>query len=416
MKKLVHVVFLTILLSHSAIAQDKVWQMKVSFKGQIALEELEKSVPEFAVDFYEPFIKGGAAVKEVAIYASPSKIKSVDNLGHILIADRIQKQEYSFTKGDDLLSQDDLSIDYPLLKDPKTVEDAYLTLENEAEKETINGISCIKAKLKVIDPNAGEVTLLVWYAPELPSYYLSSLPFLINIPGAVLKLNDQVHQELGFEVSDLKKLTDLKEFELPQDVKIVKLSATEGSNLEDASVFQDAFELKAPLKWFSQQNVAYGDEHLFGVKKNDGTVVQPATFYSIDVLNKKRAIVSDSSSLFWIIDEEAKKINQVGFEVLYPVNDENMVYAIDDQYGIINAAGVSIIGGLNNISNFVGSYLLFSENNKQGLLDFNGKVVLKPTLDFIDTDDQGNILVKDLKVSPEVQQYSLTDFQAKYLK
>lgn len=58
MKKLVHVVFLTILLSHSAIAQDKVWQMKVSFKGQIALEELEKSVPEFAVDFYEPFIKG----------------------------------------------------------------------------------------------------------------------------------------------------------------------------------------------------------------------------------------------------------------------------------------------------------------------------------------------------------------------
>ncbi|MNV94462.1 hypothetical protein D3C71_1892590 [compost metagenome] len=93
-----------------------------------------------------------------------------------------------------------------------------------------------------------------------------------------------------------------------------------------------------------------------------------------------------------------------------------MVYAIEDQYGIINASGVSIIGGLTNISNFVGTYLLFSENNKQGLLDFNGKVVLKPTLDFIDTDDQGNILVKDLKVSPEVKQYSLTDFQAKYLK
>ncbi|MNX98319.1 hypothetical protein D3C86_1307250 [compost metagenome] len=133
-------------------------------------------------------------------------------------------------------------------------------------------------------------------------------------------------------------------------------------------------------------------------------------------MNKKRAIVSDSSSLFWIIDDEAKKINRVGFEVLYGINDENMVYAIEDQYGIINASGVSIIGGLTNISNFVGTYLLFSENNKQGLLDFNGKVVLKPTLDFIDTDDQGNILVKDLKVSPQVQQYSLTDFQAKYLK
>ncbi|KKX52076.1 hypothetical protein [Sphingobacterium sp. IITKGP-BTPF85] len=93
-----------------------------------------------------------------------------------------------------------------------------------------------------------------------------------------------------------------------------------------------------------------------------------------------------------------------------------MVYAIEDRYGIINASGVSLIGGLSNISNFVGSYLLFSENNKQGLLDFNGKIVLKPTLDFIDTDEQGNILVKDLKISSEVQQYSLPDFHEKYLK
>lgn len=416
MKKLVHVVFLTILLSHVAVAQDNLWQMKLSFKGQIALEELEKSVPGFAVDFYEPFLTGGTAIKDVAVYTSPSKIKSIDNLGHILIADRIKKQEYSFTKGDDLLSQDELSSDYPLLKDPKDAQDAYLILENKSEKETISGVSCTKALLKVVYPHLGEVAMTVWYAPELPSYYLSSLPFLINVPGAVLKLSDQVHESLGFEVSDIKKINDLKEFELPHDVKIVKLSETEGSNLDDASVFQDAFELKAPLKWFSQKNAAYGDEHLFGVKKADGTIVQPANFYSIDVLNKERAIVSDSSSLFWIIDTEAKKINNVGFEVLYGINDENMVYAIEDHYGIINASGVSIIGGLKNISNFVGSYLLFSENNKQGLLDFSGKIVLKPTLDFIDTDDQGNILVKDLKISPEVMQYSLPDFQDKYLK
>lgn len=416
MKKLVHVVILTILLSHVAVAQDNLWQMKLSFKGQIAVEELEKSVPEFALDFYEPFLKGGNAVKEVAIFTSPSKIKSVDNQGHVLIADRIKKQEYSFTKGDDLLSQDMLSSDYPLLKEPSDANDAYLILENESEKETISGVSCIKALLRVVDPYVGEVAMTIWYAPEVPSYYLSSLPFLINVPGAVLKLTDQVHSSLGFEVSELSKLSDLKEFELPLDVKIVKLSANEGSNLDDASVFQDAFELKAPLKWFSQENTAYGDEHLFGVKKTDGTIVQPANFYSIDVLNKERAIVSDSSSMFWIIDTEAKKINSVGFEVLYGINEENMVYAIEDHYGIINASGVSIIGGLKNISNFVGSYLLFSENDKQGLLDFNGKIVLKPTLDFIDTDDQGNILVKDLKVGPEVQQYSLPDFQEKYLK
>ena len=416
MKKLVHVVFLTILLSHSAAAQDNLWQMKLSFKGQIAVEELEKSVPEFALDFYEPFLKGGTTAQEVTIFTSLSKIKSVDNLGHVLIADRTKKQEYSFTKGDDLLSQDVLSSDYPLLKNPTDPKDAYLILENGSEKETINGVSCIKALLKVVDPYLGEVAMTIWYAPDLPSYYLSSLPFLINVPGAVLKLNDQVHNSLGFEVSALTKLSDLKEFELPHEVKIVKLSENEGSNLDDASVFQDAFELKAPLKWFSQQNAAYGDEHLFGVKKTDGTIVEPANFYSIDVLNKQRALVSDSSSLFWIIDDEAKKINHVGFEVLYAVNDENMVYAIEDRYGIINASGVSLIGGLSNISNFVGSYLLFSENNKQGLLDFNGKIVLKPTLDFIDTDEQGNILVKDLKISSEVQQYSLPDFQEKYLK
>lgn len=416
MKKLVHVVFLTILLSHAAVAQDNLWQMKLSFKGQIAIEELEKSVPGFAIDFYEPFFKGGGGLKDVAIYTSPSKMKSVDNLGHVLIADRVQKHEYTFTEGDDLLSQDKLSSDYPLLKDPNDPKDAYLTLENKPEKETIGGVSCIKALLKVVDPYLGEVAMTIWYAPELPSYYLSSLPFLINVPGAVLKLNDQVHESLGFEVSAIHKLSNLKEFDLPADVKIIKLTENEGSNLDDASVFQDAFELKAPLKWFSQQHVAYGDEHLFGVKKTDGTIVQPANFYSIDVLNKQRAIVSDSSSLFWIINDEAKKINSVGFEVLYAINDENMVYAIEDRYGIINASGVSIIGGLSNISNFVGSYLLFSENNKQGLLDFNGKIVLKPTLDFIDTDEQGNILVKDLKVGPEVQKYSLVDFQAKYLK
>ncbi|AIM36486.1 hypothetical protein KO02_07060 [Sphingobacterium sp. ML3W] len=415
MRKLVHVVFLTILLSHSAIAQDKVWQMKLSFKGQVSLEELGQSVPEFAVDFYEPFSKG-TGHSDVQVFTSPSKIKSIDQVGRVLIADRIQKQEYSYTTGDDVLSQEALFQDYPLLKSPTDQSDAYLILEEGPDQEMINGINCVKATLKVVNPDEGEVAMTVWYAPEIPSYYVSSMPFLIHIPGAVLRLNDQVHHSLGFEVSDLTEVNGLKEFDLPQDMKIVKLSANEGSNLDDASIFQDAFELKAPLKWFSQHSTSFGDEHLFGVKKTDGTVVQPANFYSIDVLNKDRAIVSDSSSLFWIIDDEAKKINQVGFEVLYGINEENMVYAIEDHYGIINASGVSIIGGLSNISNFVGSYLLFSENNKQGLMDFDGNIVLKPVLDFIDTDDQGNILVKDLKVSPEIQQYSLADFQEKYLK
>ncbi|UIR57043.1 hypothetical protein LZQ00_04330 [Sphingobacterium sp. SRCM116780] len=417
MKKLIHIVFLTLVLSQSVVAQDKIWQIKLNFKGEVSQAELEKSVPAFAVDFYEPYVKGVASFKEVTVFISPSNIKSIYPQGHILITDRIKKQEFSYTNGDDMLSQETLSADLPLLTAQEQNDNGYLVLENATEKEKIGNVDCIKAILKVVDPSAGEIAMTVWYAPDIPSYYLSNFPFLINLPGAVLKLDDQINPALGFEVAEVKEITDSKTFDLPPHVQIVNLSkSADSTHSEDISLFQDAFKLKAPLEWFSQKNETYGDEYLYGVKKADGSIVQPAIFYSIDVLNDERAIVSDSDNLFWIIDDEAKKINHVGFEILYGINDENMVYAIDDQYGIINASGVSIIGGLSNISNFVGEYLLFTQRGKQGLLDFNGKIVLQPTLESIDTDDQGNILVKDLEVSQETQQYSLEDFQVKYLK
>ena len=65
-----------------------------------------------------------------------------------------------------MLSQEALFQDYPLLKSPTDQSDAYLILEEEPDQEIINGINCVKATLKVVNPDEGEVAMTVWYAPS----------------------------------------------------------------------------------------------------------------------------------------------------------------------------------------------------------------------------------------------------------
>lgn len=417
MKKLFGLFVFTIVLSHTGIAQDKIWQLNLSFTGKMSKEFVEDSIPAFAYSFFEPFIPGSDAYQKVSVLTSAGKIKSTVNQNQILVADRNKKQEFSYTKGDDVISQDIFPEEFPLLTAPSTKEEAYLTIEESPEIKQIATLQAKKAKIKLIEPHVGELAFWVWYSSDIPSYYIAGLPFLVHLPGAVLKLQAVDYPTIGFEVTAVQDLKNTQLFDLPQQIKVFNLNKqVETQQAEESNFFADSFPLKAPLKWFSQKNDAFGDEFLFGVKNEDGTEIYPANFYSIDVLNDDHAIVSDMNNAFWIINDQAKKINRVGFEVLYAISNENMVYAIAEKYGIINASGVSIIGGLANISSFVGNYLLFTQDDKQGLMDFNGRVLLKPTLDFLDTNEKGNIIVTDKQADGELKEYTLEEFQDKYLK
>ncbi len=58
---------------------------------------------------------------------------------------------------------------------------------------------------------------------------------------------------------------------------------------------------------------------------------------------------------------------------------------------------------------------MFSENGKVGLLDENGKILLKANLLFLDADNAGNVLVRE-KDSEETKTLALDTFLKTYVK
>ncbi|MNE85968.1 hypothetical protein D3C80_1830230 [compost metagenome] len=58
---------------------------------------------------------------------------------------------------------------------------------------------------------------------------------------------------------------------------------------------------------------------------------------------------------------------------------------------------------------------MFSEDGKIGLLDENGKIIINPSLLFLDVDSNGEVLVRD-KEGEETKTLELDAFIKEYVK
>ncbi|MDR2275240.1 MAG: hypothetical protein LBF27_30290 [Sphingobacterium sp.] len=395
--------------------QDKQWQMELVFKGEISPEKFENEIPEFAKEFYEPFLKGKMAYKNVEILADANYSSVVVNQKEHAILNRKLAKTYSFSAGDDIVTAESYHPSYKVVSNKlKESEGPYVWMQDLGEIENVAGVTCKKAKL-FIKNQADSAEATVWYSEAVPTYYMTAFSFVNDLPGAVLKLSLGSNADLGFETTKLSNVPAAEGFKLPQDIKVVDISGSghteEG---EDVSLFEDTFPLDRSLKWVMVKDKDTNDEY-YGIKRTTGEEVLPCSLFSLAYFNDQVAIVSDKDNYFWLLDKKGNKVNKTGFDWLTPATERLAIFQKDGNFGLATQDGKILLDKKENISKFLNNYLLFSEDGKIGLLDENGKIVVQPKLLFLDVDSAGKVLVRD-KEGEETRTLELDSFIKEYVK
>ena len=415
MNNLLKVALLFGLSISTTYAQDKQWQMELVFKGEVSPEKFESEVPEFAKEFYEPFLKGKMAYRNVEVLTDADYSSTVVNQKAHAILNRKLAKTYSYSVGDDVVTAEAYSPSYKIVSAKlEQSEGPYVQMQDMGEIESIAGITCKKAKL-LIKNQADSATATVWYSEAVPTYYLTAFSFINDLPGGVLKLSLGENNELGFETTKVVNVSSMGDFQLPKNAKVIDISGG-GSNSEgeDVSLFEDTFPLDKSLRWTMVKDKDTNDEY-YGIKNIAGEEVLPCSLFSLAYFNDQIAIVSDKDNYFWLLDKKGEKVNKDGFDWLTPANQKLAIFQKDGNFGLVTQEGKVLLDKKENISKFLDSYLMFSENGKVGLLDENGKILLKANLLFLDADNAGNVLVRE-KDGEETKTLALDTFLKTYVK
>ena len=415
MNNLLKVALLFGLSISTAYAQDKQWQMELVFKGEVSPEKFESEVPEFAKEFYEPFLKGKMAYRNVEVLTDADYSSTIVNQKAHAILNRKLAKTYSYSVGDDVVTAEAYSPSYKIVSAKlERSEGPYVQLQDMGEIESIAGITCKKAKL-LIKNQTDSAIATVWYSEAVPTYYLTAFSFINDLPGGVLKLSLGENNELGFETTKVVNVSSMGDFQLPKNVKVIDISGG-GSNSEgeDVSLFEDTFPLDKSLRWTMVKDKDTNDEY-YGIKNMAGEEVLSCSLFSLAYFNEQTAIVSDKDNYFWLLDKKGEKVNKDGFDWLTPANQKLAIFQKDGNFGLVTQEGKVLLDKKENISKFLDSYLMFSENGKVGLLDENGKILLKANLLFLDADNAGNVLVRE-KDGEETKTLALDTFLKTYVK
>ena len=395
--------------------QDKQWQMELVFKGEISPEKFENEIPEFAKEFYEPFLKGKMAYKNVEILADADYSSAVINQKEHAILNRKLAKTYSFSAGDDIVTAESYHPSYKIVSNKlKESEGPYVWMQDLGEIENVAGVTCKKAKL-FIKNQADSAEAIVWYSEVVPTYYMTAFSFVNDLPGAVLKLSLGANADLGFETTKVSNVSGVKDFRLPQDIKVVDISGdgpSEGG--DDVSLFEDTFPLDRSLKWVMVKDKETNDEY-YGIKSTTGQEVLSCSLFSLAYFNDQTAIVSDKDNYFWLLDKKGNKVNKTGFDWLTPATERLAIFQKDGSFGLVTQEGKVLLDKKENISKFLSNYLMFSEEGKIGLLDEHGKIIVEPNLLFLDVDSAGKVLVRD-KEGEETKTLEFDVFIKEYVK
>ncbi|HAT91224.1 MAG TPA: hypothetical protein DCS36_02205, partial [Sphingobacterium sp.] len=360
MNNLLSVALLFGLSISTTYAQDKQWQIELVFKGEVSPEKFENEVPEFAKEFYEPFLKGKMAYRNVEILTDADYSSTVVNQKAHAILNRKLAKTYSYSVGDDIVTAEAYNPAYKIVSAKLgESEGPYVQLQDMGEIESIAGITCKKAKL-FIKNNADSAVATVWYSEAVPTYYLTAFSFINDLPGGVLKLSLGENNDLGFETTKVTNVSSAADFELPKNAKVIDISG--GGNTsegEDVSLFEDTFPLDKSLKWTMVKDKDTNDEY-YGIKNMAGEDVLPCSLFSLAYFNEQTAIVSDKDNYFWLLDKKGGKVNKEGFDWLTPANQKLAIFQKDGNFGLVTQEGKVLLDKKENISKFLDNYLMFS--------------------------------------------------------
>lgn len=134
-----------------------------------------------------------------------------------------------------------------------------------------------------------------------------------------------------------------------------------------------------------------------GLKDKTGKIIFAASYIRIDIYDD-HAFLLDKKEHFWLIDKTGKI--KGNYDNVVPLN--NGLYGFESfaskekKIGLIDKNGKTIVplSTYENINEFQSGYAVVKKNNKVGLIDSLGNIIVKPIYDNIRHPSDGMIEIK----------------------
>lgn len=277
--------------------------------------------------------------------------------------------------------------------DPTT--DYQLQLVPDSSK-IIAGYDC---KLAIVDMDMGEYNanfievpqIKVWYAEDIPTVHWGAYTFLQELPGAALSITAENMGVLATAVKKVEKEAGL--FDIPEDYTLL----IDDQNMSDIPLGDNLF--------------TYQDENtnLIGIWNEDQQIITPAKYTYISEFIGELAVVTNDVQQYGILQKNGQEFIPCSYESLMIDSESDLIlFTEEGKTGVMDfQKKVLIPPTFAYLSSFSSGLATFSEGDKSGLINLNGDVIVPADYEsIVEYTDKALIVI-------EQEQYYLVDIATK---
>ncbi|HTF30065.1 MAG TPA: WG repeat-containing protein, partial [Flavitalea sp.] len=150
----------------------------------------------------------------------------------------------------------------------------------------------------------------------------------------------------------------------------------------------------------AQKKSALSQRPSFGIVNTSGKTIIPFQYDGLHLSNMRAVVMSRTGTRyhFGLIDLSNKVLIPIQYQRIYSLG--SLRYAVEnfeDKTAIFSDEGNQVTTfSIDSISAFKKDYAIVYQNQRQGLMDRNGHVILKPTYGAIQLKDDGTIQVREI--------------------
>lgn len=149
----------------------------------------------------------------------------------------------------------------------------------------------------------------------------------------------------------------------------------------------------------AQKKSQLSQRRAFGIINTSGKVVIPFAYDGLKLANMRAVVMSRSNSkyLFGLADISNRILIPLAYQNIYSLG--SLRYAVENGEGktaIFSDEGTQISDfSIDSISSFRNNHAILYQDQKQGVIDRNGQVILKPTYREVQISSDGNLTARE---------------------
>lgn len=261
------------------------------------------------------------------------------------------------------------------------VPESDLPINYQAGKtKTIAGYPCKFAQISFDNEEDPEqpIEMDIWYTETLPSIYWGEFSFLSEIKGAVLSLSVSGN---GFQVVNIESTKiDKATFQIPENYTEINLDEDPDEEASEENYLGLGTEVAEDRLTYTNESGTY-----MGLKNSQGEEITGTNFTFIDYFHHDQAVAIDKNNKFGTIDLQGK--TRIPFQYDYLGQDQasgQLMYGLGDKMGMMDPNGkVLIKAEYDQISFFSQGLATAFKGEKCGIINMQNKVIVPFDYDMI---------------------------------